>query len=278
MQSTSSSSSSSASPPAERTVVLLGHGISYSASPAMQTAGFRSAGLPWTYELLDVAPAGLPAAVERLRGPGFAGANVTIPHKLAVIPLIDELDAEAAEVGAVNTIRRDGAGRLLGSNTDVTGVRAAAEAVGVDPGGARVVVLGAGGSARAVAVALRGAELVYVARRPEAGAGLPGRVCAWSDPGWPELVRGADLLLNATPLGRRGELAAPEAALRQAAAVVDLVYVPGGTPLVRRARELGLRCVDGWEVLLAQGAASFEAWTARAAPVAAMRKALSEQT
>jgi shikimate dehydrogenase len=256
--------------------VLLGHGISYSASPAMQTAGFRSVGLPWTYELLDVAPAELPAAVAALRGPGYAGANVTIPHKRAVMALIDELDAEAERAGAVNTIRRDGAGRLLGSNTDVMGVRAATRSVGLEPEGARVVVLGAGGSARSVGIALPGASITFVARRPEAGAGLPGDVAAWSDPGWPALVEEADLLLNATPLGRRGEMPVPPAALPARGAVVDLVYVPGGTPLVRRAREHGLRCVDGWDVLLAQGAASFEAWTSRPAPVDAMRRALLE--
>ncbi|TMC05800.1 MAG: shikimate dehydrogenase [Chloroflexi bacterium] len=253
-------------------VVLLGHGISYSASPAMHTAAFRAAGLDWTYELADVPPERLPAAVAALREPEAGGANVTIPHKIAVMPLLDELEGDAVAVGAVNTIRRDG-DRLVGSNTDVTGVRVALGAAGVEPAGAHVVVLGVGGSARAAGIALRGADVTFVARRPDAGPGLPGRVVAWSD-AWEPLVRHADLLLNATPLGRRGEMPLRPAYLPPRGAVIDLVYVEGGTPLVRRARQLGLRCVDGWGVLLAQGAASFQAWTSRPAPLDAMREAL----
>lgn len=220
-------------------------------------------------------PDQLPAAVESLRDPAVSGANVSIPHKVAVMPLLDALEGEAAVAGAVNTIRRQG-DRLIGSNTDVTGVRVALGAVGVEPQGARAVLLGVGGSARAAAVALRGADLTFVARRPEAGAGLPGRVLNWSDPAWRSLVRHADLLLNATPLGRRGEMPLRPAYLPPRGAVIDLVYVTGGTPLVRRARQLGLRCADGWAVLLAQGAAAFQAWTSLPAPVDAMRAALPE--
>jgi shikimate dehydrogenase len=200
------------------------------------------------------------------------GANVTIPHKLAVMRLLDELEGDAVEAGAVNTIRRDG-DRLIGSNTDVVGVRVALGAVGVEPVGARAVVLGVGGSARAAGIALRGAELTFVARRPEAGGALPGRVMAWSEP-WEPLVRHADVVINATPLGRRGEMPMRPAYLPPRGAIVDLVYAEGGTPLVRRARQLGLRCVDGWSVLLAQGAAAFHAWTGRPAPVEAMRETL----
>jgi len=253
-------------------VVLLGHGISYSASPPMQNAGFRAAGLDWTYELLDVPPEELGAAVRSLRGPEAAGANVTIPHKLAVMPLLDELEGDATRAGAVNTIRRDG-DRLIGSNTDVTGVRVALGAAGVEPAGARAVVLGVGGSARAAAIALEGADVTFVARRPEAAGDLPGRVLAWAEP-WEPLVRHADVVINATPLGRRGEMPMRPGYLPPRGAVVDLVYVDGGTPLVRRARQLGLRCVDGWSVLLAQGAAAFQAWTSLAAPLDAMRSAL----
>lgn len=241
----------------------------------MQNAAFRAAGLDWSYEILDVPPDQLPAAVQSLRDPAVNGANVSIPHKVTVMPLLDALEGEAAVAGAVNTIRRQG-DRLIGSNTDVTGVLVALGAVGVEPQGARAVVLGVGGSARAAAVALRGADLTFVARRPEAGAGLPGRVLEWSDPAWLSLVRHADLLLNATPLGRRGEMPLRPGYLPPRGAVIDLVYVSGGTPLVRRARQLGLRCADGWAVLLAQGAAAFQAWTSLPAPVDAMRAALPE--
>jgi shikimate dehydrogenase len=254
-------------------VVLLGYGISYSASPAMQSAAFREVGLDWSYELYDVAPEGLAEAVSSLRGPGFCGANVTIPHKVAVMPLLDELDARAQAAGAVNTIIREGS-RLRGSNTDVAGIGQALAEVGLEPAGAAVVVLGVGGSARAAAVALSGARLTFVARRPGAGADLPGETRPWDDQSWWRLVRDADLLLNATPLGRRGELPLPADHLPRAGAVIDLVYTTEGTPLVQAARERRLRTADGWSILLAQGAAAFEAWTGRRAPVAAMRAAL----
>jgi shikimate dehydrogenase len=256
-----------------RLVVLLGQGISYSASPAMQSAAFASAGLDWSYELRDVPAEELPAALTALRTPAYAGANVTIPHKMAVIPLLDQLDAPAAATGAVNTIRRDGS-RLLGSNTDVAGIQAALREVELDPAGANAVVLGAGGSARAAGAALRGARLSFVTRRPAAATGLPGQVLSWDDPAWWRLAREADLLLNATPLGRQQELPLPLGELPASGAVVDLVYTAAGTPLVRAARDRGLPCADGWTVLVAQGAAAFQAWTGRPAPIDAMRAAL----
>jgi len=256
-------------------VVLLGHGIAYSASPAMQSAAFRAVGLDWRYDLVDVPVERLSEAVAALREPEAMGANVTIPHKVAVMPLLDGLEGQAEEVGAVNTIRREGR-RLVGSNTDVAGLKEAIAAVGVEARGADVLVLGAGGSARAAAVALAGARLCFVAMRPQAAAGLPGRAPAWDDPGWLARARHADLLLNATPLGRRGEMPLRPAALPPRGAVIDLVYVRGGTPLVRRARQLGLRCVDGWAVLLAQGAAAFQSWTGRPAPIDVMRASLPD--
>ena len=240
----------------------------------MQSAAFRAAGLEWTYEVLDVPPEELPAAIEKLRATEVAGANVTIPYKVAVMEHLDRLDADALRAHAVNTISRD-AGHLVGANTDVAGIRAALDEVGLtDPRGAKAVVLGAGGSARAAGVALEGAHVTFVARHPKAAGELPGRVAAWVDKGWQSEVREADLLLNATPLGRREEMPLRPNALPKQGAVIDLVYVAGGTPLVRKARSLGLRAADGWGVLLAQGARSFEIWTGRPAPVEAMREAL----
>ena len=235
----------------------------------MHNAAFGSAGLDWTYELLDVPAAGLSAAVERLRSPGVAGANVTIPHKQAVMERLDGLDADAMRAHAVNTIARDGT-RLIGSNTDVAGIRTAVSAVGLQPKGANVVILGGGGSARAAAVALEGAHLTFVSRHPQ-DDDLPGKVVAWGDTALPGLVRSADLLLNATPLGRREEMPIRPASLPKEGAVIDLVYVTGGTPLIRKAKSLGLRTADGWVVLLAQGARSFEVWTGLDAPLDAMR-------
>jgi shikimate dehydrogenase len=228
--------------------------------------------MDWTYELLDVSPGDLPTAVTRLRQPDVAGANVTIPHKQAVMQHMDAVDPEAVKARAVNTIVTNG-GRLIGSNTDIAAINAAVAGVGVEPKGANVVILGAGGSARAAAVALEGAHVTFVSRHPDDGD-LPGRVIAWDDPALHTLVRSADVLLNATPLGRRDEMPIRPAALPKAGAVIDLVYVTGGTPLVRKARSLGLRTADGWEVLLAQGTRSFETWTGRPAPVSAMSETL----
>src|SRR5262249_59481615 len=127
----------------------------------MQNAALRAAGLDWSSEILDVASDHLPAAVESLRDPVVTGANVSIPHKVAVMPLLDALEGEATSAGAVNTIRCQGR-RLIGSNTDITAVRVALGTVGVEPDGARVVVLGVGGSARAAAVGRRGADVALV--------------------------------------------------------------------------------------------------------------------
>lgn len=224
----------------------------------MLQAAFHAAGLSgWTYELWDVMPEELPRAVARLREDGYAGANVTIPHKLAVRSLLDEVDLVAEKSRAVNTIVSRGR-RLVGMNTDVHGVAAALRAVGFMSGTA--VVLGRGGSARAAAVALEGRAVCVVTRDN------------WDDRG--SLARKADVVINCTPLGRRNEviLSLDELPRR---AVVDLVYVRGGTPLVNTARAAGLKTADGWLVLLEQGAAAFEAWTGVPAPKEAMREALA---
>jgi shikimate dehydrogenase len=240
----------------------------------MHNAAFQALGMDWTYELLDVPSEELPSAVRRLREVDVAGANVTIPHKISVIDHLDSVDPEALRARAVNTIAKE-AGRLVGSNTDVAGIRAAVADVGLEPRGADVVILGAGGSARAAAVALDGAHVTFVARRP-GEVDMPGRVVAWDDASWPKHARSADLLLNATPLGRRDEMPLRPNALPRDGAVIDLVYVTGGTPLVRKARSLGMPTADGWGILLAQGARSFEIWTGKPAPLEAMRQTLPE--
>ena len=238
----------------------------------MHNAAFAALGMDeWRYEILDVAPYGLPAAIARLREDDVAGANVTIPHKQAAMAALDGIAADAVRARAVNTIVNE-AGKLRGSNTDIAAIRMAVEDAGVDAAAANAVILGAGGAARAAAAAMDGARLTFVARRKDVD--VPGHVVAWTDPSVPGLTRAADVLVNATPLGRHEEMPLRPAALPRDGAVIDLVYVSGGTPLVRKARSLGLRTIDGWEVLLQQGALSFLQWTGRAAPLDAMRQTL----
>ena len=238
----------------------------------MHNAGFRALALDWSYDLLDVPPAGVAGAVASLRAEDVAGANVTIPYKQAVMEHLDVIDDEAMRTRAVNTIVSEG-GKLRGYNTDIAGIAHALEEVAVNPRGATAVILGAGGAARAAAQALDGAHLTFVTRHPDREL-LPGKIVGWDDPGVVSLTRSADLLVNATPLGRRDEMPLRPAALPKEGAVVDLVYATGGTPLVRKARSLGLRTADGWTVLLWQGAAAFELWTKKRAPLEAMRDTL----
>ena len=237
----------------------------------MHNAAFQALGLDFAYELLDVPPSELRAAVASLREEDVRGANVTIPHKQEVMEHLDAIADEALRSRAVNTIVNDG-GRLHGHNTDIAAIGRAVEAVGIEPAGANVIVLGAGGAARATAQALPGAHLTFVTRRP--GADVPGRTIRWGDGSAAAATRSADLLVNATPLGRKEEMPLPPAALPRKGAVIDLVYVTGGTPLVRKSRSLGLRTVDGWDVLLWQGAKAFELWTGKSAPLETMRQTL----
>lgn len=234
-------------------VGLLGWPTSHSLSPPMQNAAFASLGLDWAYVPLPTPPERLADAVRGLQAMGFAGANVTIPHKQSVIPLCDELDAIAEAAASVNTLFFDG-DRILGSSTDGDAV-----AVQVDPHGRRALVLGGGGSALAVVEALEraGADVTVATRRQE---------------GWPPSAEGYDILVNATPV-KEEVIVAPHGGME----VVDLAYLPDGsdTVLIAAARAAGCDViVDGLDVLLLQGAAAFERWTGLAAPLVAMREAL----
>ena len=222
-------------------VALLGRPVRESLSPRMQNAAFEAAGLDWEYVALEVEPEALEQTVRALAAGGYAGANVTIPHKRAAAALCDEAEGEA-----VNTLVFS-EGRVLGFNTDkeiVAGIEAE-----------RVCLIGAGGAAQALLPA------------------LPGEVRVFSRSGeWPPDGSGCDLVVNATPV--RDELLVQP---RPEQAVVDLAYRADGSPtaLVAAAREAGSRLVvDGLEALVRQGAASFELWTGVAAPVGAMRSAL----
>jgi shikimate dehydrogenase len=232
-----------------RVVALLGHPVAGSLSPRMQNAAFAARGLDWVYVALDVEPARVPEAVRGLAALGFAGANVTIPHKQASAGLCDELDEEAAHTGSVNTLAFVD-GRILGSSTD-------AEALAGLPAGPAAVV-GAGGSALAWIGALerRGTRPHVFSRRGE----------------WPPDVRGAAVVVHATPV--RDELLFEPG---PGQTIVDLPYHPDGSPtaLAAAARAAGATVVDGLEVLVRQGAASFERWTGVPAPLDVMRAAIA---
>jgi len=270
---------------------LLGHPVGHSHSPAMHRAAFAAAGLNAVYLPWAVAPERLAAAIQGLRAmENLLGANVTVPHKEAILPLLDELTPEAAVVGAVNTVLARN-GRLVGDNTDGAGFLAALrEDLGCEAAGMTVGILGAGGGARAVAVSLAraGARRILVLNRsPDRAARLAELVRATGPgceveagalaPGW-RLEQAPDLrlLVNTTSLGLQASdppLFA-YASLAPPVAVYDLIYNPPETPLLRAARIAGCRARNGLGMLLHQGALAFERWTGRAAPLAAMREVL----
>jgi shikimate dehydrogenase len=242
-------------------VVLLGEGIGYSASPAMHNAAFAALGIDARYELRDVAPAELAAEVEALRGADRLGANVTKPHKVAVCELVDERAPDVVRLGAANTIVLHD-GRLVAHNTDLAAIGAELAELGAS--GRRAVVLGAGGASRAAVAALQdlGADATVVTR------------ATWGD--LAEALSDAGLLVNATPIGTEDPSATPVPAdlLRPDLAVLDLVYRPSPTRLVREAHATGAPARGGAGVLLRQAVDSFTLWTGRDAPFDVMRAAL----
>jgi shikimate dehydrogenase len=260
---------------------VLGWPLEHTLSPAIQNAAFRSAGLDAFYVAFPVPPAELPAAVAGLRALRALGANVTMPHKEAIVDLLDELSADAAQVRAVNTVARD-RDRLVGHNTDIEGFRDfLVHDAQTEVHGARALVLGSGGAARAVLLALArlgAADVAVAARRAERAQEVAAlapegsaRAVAWE--GRRDAAAAADLVVNATPIGARGDDPLPgfEASARQT--VVDLVYGGPTTSLVGRARAGGARSWDGLGMLVRQGAAAWRIWTGRDAPLAEMVQA-----
>jgi shikimate dehydrogenase len=268
-----------------------------STSPVFQQAAIDALALDLKYEQWPTEPSGLATRVTGLRAPTVLGANVTIPHKEAIVPLLDELDPVASRVGAVNTVHnRDGL--LAGYNTDVAGfLRALRDDAGFDPAGCSAVIAGAGGAARAVIVALAGVgagSVVIVNRTIEraerlavefSGASeLAVRACADTLEEWSHVTSGADLLINCTALGSEGDLSTvtpvPAEVIRPGMLVYDLVYRPLETRLLREAAGRGARTLGGLPMLIYQGAASLKIWTGRDAPADVMftaaRAALAE--
>jgi shikimate dehydrogenase len=267
-------------------VGIIGQPVSHSLSPAIHNAAFAACGINMAYVPLPVAPDRLGAAVEGLRALGFRGANVTIPHKTAVVEHLDGLAAEASLVAAVNTIVVDG-DVLWGHNTDVEGFRRALREVEPGPlAGWPCLLVGAGGAARAAALALvREGAHVTVANRTLATAldlvalldraGFAGRAAAVTlESVTATGVAKARLIVNATPLGMAGAGKVPAVLADNVTGqqiVYDVVYAREPSHLIAAAHERGARTVDGLEMLLWQAAAAFELWTGRPAPVEVMR-------
>jgi shikimate dehydrogenase len=268
----------------------FGQPVAENPTGVMQEAAFRAAGLDWRYLTVEVSPAALADAVRGARAFGMRGFNLTIPHKVAVMEHLDEIAPEAAVIGAVNTVRRDDAGRLIGENTDGKGfLRGVRQDAGVDPKGMRAIVLGAGGAARAIAteLALAGvAELLIVNRSVERGQWMAGDLAAKTaapirfEP-WRGVYRvpsAAGLFVNATSIGlypNVDEMPAVDFAEASPGLLVcDAVFNPPETRLLAAARTRGLRTLDGLSMLVYQGVIGFELWTGVAAPEQVMKQAL----
>lgn len=273
-------------------VFLIGDPVAHSVSPQMHNAAFQALGIDWQYELLPTPPDSLPQAARWLRYDDCIGANVTIPHKERIITHLDDLSDEARQIGAVNTvIKRNG--RVIGENTDAQGFLQVLVDAKVPLKGSRAAILGAGGAARAVAIALARAgvrSIVFFNRTEARAIGLARLVRAhFPNVGLDvnkldELGR-AQLVVNATPVGMWLDVSASPwphtVAFPRQATVCELVYRPRRTRLLLDAEQAGAKTIDGLGMLVHQGAASWQMWTGKQAPVEIMfqaaEKALAEK-
>jgi shikimate dehydrogenase len=290
-----------------RYCAVFGHPVRHSASPAMQNAGLTALGLNWRYLAFDVHPDHLRPAIEGARRMGFVGLNLTVPHKLLAVEMVDVLDDQARTWGAVNTIvfetrdpsgewRPAGAGdfppdqpsRSRGFNTDADAlVQALKEEFAWESlRGATILLLGAGGAARAAALRLarEGPAALYLVNRTQARATELAAELARSCPGVAAIQgyppESADLVINATSLGLKAEDPLPMdlawLQTRRPKFVYDMIYRPMETGLLRAARSAGCRAANGAGMLLHQGARALELWTGRPAPAGIMRAALEK--
>jgi shikimate dehydrogenase len=267
-----------------RVAAVLGDPVAHSISPAVHNAAYAALGLDYAYVALRVPLRSAAAAFEGVRGLGLVGVNCTMPLKSVAIKLADRVSAEAASVRAANTLVNE-AGTLVARNTDVQGfVQAARDGLGVELSGCRAVVLGAGGAARAVIAALHagGAEKVVVigrrrvpTERAASLAGSRGRAMPLSSRAASAAVSRSNLVINATPVGMRGDSLPPHVvgALGPDSSVMDLVYWPPETPLVVAAREAGAQATAGLGLLVHQAALAFTLFTGQQAPLEAMSAA-----
>lgn len=272
-----------------RRIALLGNPLRRRHSQVMHDAAFAAAAIDAHYELLELEPEAVEAAVAAARGPDWLGLGVTAPYKRVVAGLVDVVDPDAERIGAVNNVVRTPEGRLVGFNSDAPGFRAGVElAMGRPLAGMDVVVAGAGGAAHAVVFACvsAGAERVTIGNRTvDAARALAARFTtigvaiegvALDDPAFGDALRTAELAVNATTVGMVDPgMTLDVAELPANATVFDLVYVPAETPLVRAARARGLRAANGSEMLIQQAAIAFERWTGIGGMAGIMRTAVA---
>lgn len=270
-------------------VGVFGQPVAENPTGVMLEGGFAACGLDWRYLTMEVSPANLADAFRGLRAIGMRGVNLTIPHKVAVIPLLDEISREAALIGAVNTVvHRDG--KLIGENTDGKGfLRGLRQDGGIRPAGKSVVILGAGGAARAIAaeLLLAGVAHLHIVNRSEArvtamvdhlkaGTGKDISFEIWS--GTYLVPSDVDVLVNATSIGLYPHVHdMPDvslAAAKRDLLVCDAVFNPPLTPLLALASDRGMPILDGLSMLVYQGVIGFELWTGEKAPETAMKQAL----
>jgi shikimate dehydrogenase len=253
---------------------LLGRPVAHSLSPAMHNAAFRELGLNVVYVAFEVAD--LAQAVAGLRGLAIPGVSVTIPFKEEIIPMLDELEPKAAKIGAVNTVvNRDGI--LTGHNTDWLGALAALEEK-TEITGQHVLILGAGGAARAIAFAIleKGGQVAVTDVDRDKALALSRKL--WVEVVAPDYLGEypAEVLINATPVGmepKSGDIPLDPALLGNFRVVMDIVYKPLETRLLQEARTRGCQVIDGLRMLIHQGAAQFELWTGKPAPLEVMARA-----
>jgi shikimate dehydrogenase len=272
-------------------VGVFGHPVAENPTIVMMEAAFRSAKIDFRYLTIEVLPENLKAAMAGLKSMGFRGINLTIPHKVEVMQYLDDISENASLIGAVNTVYREGS-RLVGENTDGKGfLRSLREEGRMDPEGRSIVLLGAGGAARAVAVelALAGASRITIVNRNEArGRELADRVARlgrarvdfvpWTAGYRPPA--GTDVLANATSIGLFPDPGRPDidyAAIVPSLLVCDVIPNPPRSAFLKEAESRGARTLDGLGMLVNQGAIGYKLWTGLDAPVSAMREALARE-
>ncbi len=270
--------------PTNRIVVgLVGHPLGHTLSPGMQNAGFQHLKLPGIYLTFDIKEASqIPDFLRKSAKLGVKGFNVTIPYKEVAFSAVDSVDNDARRAKAVNTVLVQEDGSLRGFNTDVYGFSESLRAAGYDPRNKRALIIGAGGASRAAVIALwkMGAKIMIANRTPERAEELVKsmRVFVKTLPlDMLDKEKPFSLIVNATPVGMRGFETAPivpETLIKEADAVMDMVYNPLETPLLKAAKPHGVKTIHGLDMLLFQGAKAFEIWTGSAAPIEVMRKQL----